>query len=138
MCRNERIFDVLSDVAKDIDAVSKARVVACVVYKNKIVSIGMSQYKTHPFQNEFKKNDHAIFLHAEVDAINKAKKRLTNAEMAKSSIYICRVKKFNTQFGIAKPCSGCEACINAHGIKKVYYTNDTDNYDLSYVFEKWS
>jgi len=142
MCRNNRYFEVLADVAKDLEPVSKAKVVACIVYKKRIVAIGMSQYKTHPFQNEYKKNDHAVYLHAEVDAINKAKKRLSAAELSKSSIYICRVKKDVTRkkdtFGIAKPCSGCSKCISAHGIKNVYYTNNTETFNLSYTFSEWS
>lgn len=136
---NERIFDILNDIAQDMQPVGQARVVSCVVYKGKIVSVGLSQYKTHPFQNEYKKNEHAVYLHAEVDAINKAKKRLTQNELKKASIFVCRARsdvKGNWSYGIAKPCSGCNKCIEDHGLKNIYYTNNTTDMNISYTFHK--
>lgn len=127
----EKIMCHLALIGEDILPINRAKVIACIYYKNKIISIGYSQYKTHPFQNEFKKNEHSIFLHAEVDSINKAKKRLSSEELKKSTLFICRPKidaiTCIKTFGISKPCKGCQKCIEHHFIKNVYYTNTTND-----------
>jgi tRNA(Arg) A34 adenosine deaminase TadA len=74
---NNVILQRLKEVAEDSEPVSKVRLAAAILYKNKIVSIGRNQYKTHPIMLRFCKNPEAIYLHAEVDAINRAKKILT-------------------------------------------------------------
>lgn len=137
----KKVMDQLVLIGEDVLPIKiNYRVIACVFYKNKIISIGTSQYKTHPFQNEYKKNEHAIYLHAEVDAINKARKRLSEEEMKKTILFVCRPKidaitNIKT-FGIAKPCKGCQKCIDDFGIKHVYYTNTTSDGSLSYTYVK--
>lgn len=129
----------LSLLGADMEPVSNAKVFACIYYKKKIISYGFSQYKTHPFQLEYQKNEHAVYLHAEVDAIYKAKKRLSPQELTRSTLFICRHRtdtfKKEQFYGIAKPCSGCASCIDAHGIKDVYYSNTSDL--LSYTYERY-
>lgn len=137
----ERIMEHLALIGEDVSPVSNAKVVSCVYFRKKIISIGISQYKTHPFQYEYSKNEHAIFLHAEVDAINKARFRITEKEMKNATLFVCRVKidagtRINT-YGISKPCEGCEKCIRAYGVKNVYYTNTTVDGTLSYTHERY-
>lgn len=117
----ETTLQKLKEVAEDSEPVSKVRLAAAIVYKNKIVSIGRNQYKTHPIMLRFCKNPEAIFLHAEVDAINKATKILNKNELAKATLVVLRIKK-DGSYGMAKPCEGCQDCINHYNIKKVFYT----------------
>lgn len=122
-----RQINILKDVAEDTISVSNARVVAAVIYKGKIVSIGVNQNKTHPNSYKYRKNDKAIYIHAEVDAINKASKRLNSKQLTKATIIICRVKKNEENkdvFGLSKPCKGCEKCISDKGILNIIYTED--------------
>ena len=132
-----KIFDTLSLVAEDVIPVSRAKIAACIYYKKKIISFGTCQMKTHPFQTKFKKNEHACFLHAEVDAIKKAINRIGEKELKKCQLFVCRVKmdhhSKNDAYGIAKPCEGCQKCIDTYGIKTVYYTVTTEDKNLSYV-----
>lgn len=128
--------------AEDIDSFANARIVAAVIYRNKIVSVGCNQEKTHPEAVKYSKNKHAIYLHAEVDAIIKAKKKLTPKELKKSTLLIVRVRKQNSLetapyvLGLAKPCCGCSKCIAEHEIKKVIYTdNMKDVSKLKYIVE---
>lgn len=119
-----KILNKLLEVAEEVEPVSKMRLAAAIVYKNKIVAIGTNKYKTHPIMDKFKKNKSAIFLHAEVDAINKAKKKLDEHQLKKSRLYVIRILK-NGSLGIACPCQGCSQCILHYGIKTVYYSNKT-------------
>jgi len=118
---NNVILQKLKEVAEDSEPVSKVRLAAAILYKNKIVSIGRNQYKTHPIMLRFCKNPEAIYLHAEVDAINRAKKILTVSELSKATLVVIRIKK-DGSYAMAKPCEGCQDCINHHNIKKVFYT----------------
>jgi len=131
-------FEYLKHIAEDVSPVRSARLSAMLMYKGKIVSVGINQLKSHPFAAKYAKNKDAIYLHAEADCILKASKKLTEAEMKKSTLYVCRVK-YNSHtngkiiFGKAKPCEGCENCIRAHGIKKVIYTENSTIDKISFT-----
>jgi deoxycytidylate deaminase len=133
-------FEFLKPIAEDVSPVRGARLSAMLVFKGKIVSIGVNQYKSHPFAAKYAKNKDAIYLHAEADCILKASRKLTEAEMKKATLYVCRVK-YNASsngkiiFGKAKPCDGCEDCIRAHGIKKVIYTEESTMQKTSFISE---
>ena len=66
---------------------------AAVVYRNRIVSVGINSMKSHPMQAKYSKNEHAIFLHAEVAAIKNALREIEVDDLSKCDIYITRVKK---------------------------------------------
>lgn len=120
------IVKTLTRVAEDVAPVSNAKIAAAIVYKGSIVSIGVNSYKSDPLQAKYSKNHHAIYLHAEIAAIKKAKKVLTTDELARASLYIVRRKTHNGLLcdGLAKPCAGCQRAIDTYKISKVYYTND--------------
>jgi deoxycytidylate deaminase len=133
-----KTVNLLRTIAEDIEPVSNARLAAAIVHKNKIVSVGFNQYKTHPFAVEYAKNSEANTLHAETDAILKAKRKLTEKELRKSTLIVVRMKKDHVHrsiFGIAKPCCGCSKCIVDHGIGTVIYTLNSKDAELRYVTE---
>jgi tRNA(Arg) A34 adenosine deaminase TadA len=122
----ESIVKTLEVVADDIAIpVSNARIAAAIVYRGEIISIGVNSLKSDPLQARFSKNEHAIFLHAEIAAIKKALKRLSSVEMKKAELYIVRRKKLNGEAcnGLAKPCQGCQRAIETYEIGKVIYTS---------------
>lgn len=131
---HESILDTLKLMASDNDTDVRAKLAACVVYKGKIVSFGYNRRKSHPFQIMYGKNKDSIFLHAEVDAIYKATKRLSSYELTKSSLYVARVK-FESNVskklvgGMARPCIGCARCIANFDLKRVVYTTE-QGYDM--------
>lgn len=129
--KTSRYMNTLAKIAADIlnPVGGNARLAACVVYRNDIISFGINERKSHPFQARYGKNDEAVFLHAETSAIKNALKYITAQELEKSSLYICRIKfkdchKKNVVFGLAKPCCGCFRCINTFNIREVYYTTN--------------
>lgn len=131
--RHGKFINLLSKVASDIAWEGNARLAAAVVYKNEIVSFGVNEFKTHPFQAKFGRNDASIYLHAETSAIKNALKVLDEEELSKSALYVCRVKFEDLRrkkliFGLAKPCDGCIRCIHTFGIKKVIYSLDKEGF----------
>lgn len=132
----QKHLSLLATVAEDVIPVANARLAAAVIYKNKIISIGTNQYKSHPFALRYSKNPDAIFLHAEADAILKATKKISNKQLTKSSLIVARIKLGHDRkpmFGLARPCGGCRSCIIAHGLSKTVYTNDSTFDNIAYT-----
>lgn len=135
--KHSRYINMLSKLAADVvtPAVNNARLAACVVYKNDVVSFGVNEMKSHPFQARYGKNKDSVYLHAETSAIKNALKYITQDELENSTLYICRVKyhdftKTKMIFGLSKPCPGCFRCINTFNIKRVIYTLDNEGYAM--------
>jgi deoxycytidylate deaminase len=88
--------------------------------RGKILSIGKNSYiKTHPLQAKSAQavgEDYKIFLHAEIDALVKAK----NWDKA-HKLVITRFTKDGVP-AMAKPCKVCQHAINLAGIKLVEHT----------------
>jgi pyrimidine deaminase RibD-like protein len=128
---------VLSKIAVDIPTPVRpnARLASCIVYKNDIVSFGVNEMKSHPFQARYCKNDNAVYLHAETCAIKNALKEITVDELESATLYVARVKmcdrqKGNIVFGLSKPCSGCAHCIKTFKLQKTVYTLDNTGFEL--------
>ena len=131
--KNNKYIDLLAKIAINVDPVGAARIAAAIVYKNDVIAIGTNKLKTHPFQAKFGKNESSIHLHAETDVIKNALKFASEEEVAKSILYICRVKfvdssKKKVIFGLAKPCEGCARAISTFNISKVFYTLDNEGH----------
>ena len=59
MRRHEKVMDLLAVVAEGVarnTTSTGARLAAAVVYKNRIISIGVNQKRSHPFQARYSKN----------------------------------------------------------------------------------
>jgi len=127
--KDNKFIDILSKVAIDVSPVGSAKIAACIVIKNKIISFGINQKKTHPFQYKYSKNSMSIYLHAETDAIRNALKFISVDDMKKATLYVVRVKhnKDNhskLMFGLSKPCKGCFSAISTFNLKRVVYSTD--------------
>lgn len=128
-----RIVNSLWELTSSIQPVANARIAAAVIHKNQIVGVGINQRKSHPLQKKYAKNEDAIFLHAEINAIRNAVHVLTLDDFKKSDIIIVR-RKFQKikngydypVFGLAKPCIGCMEAIKDFGIRNIYHSCDED------------
>lgn len=132
--RISKNFSLLKEIAIATPKISGAKIAAAILMKNKIISIGVNSYKTHPIQAKFARTKGlSIHLHAEIAAIKNAMYHIEVQDFAKATLLICRAKieisnnKF--VFGLAKPCSGCQRAIVEFGIKKVFYSLDGEGYD---------
>jgi deoxycytidylate deaminase len=123
-----RLFETLFTLAQDHDDGVKTSVVAAIVNRKTIVSFGFNQRKTHPLQAKYAKNEHAIFLHAEIDAIRKAMKR--GVDLSKCDLYIMRAKHTGPKrrdpvaCAMARPCAGCQRAIADMGLRTIYYSTE--------------
>lgn len=122
---NKRFKQTLTDLAvANIGIRNRIKLAAGVVYKNRLVAVGINSYKSHPLMTKFGKNPEAIYLHAEVDAIKNALRVLSLQELEKSDILVVRVKKDGHDYKtcLAKPCEGCARAIEAFNLRNLYYT----------------
>jgi deoxycytidylate deaminase len=93
--------------------------VGCIIFdKKKILSKGYntSQKSIKKLHPKFQRFPYSV--HAEVDAIIKARKDLKG-----SNILVVRINK-NNQLRISKPCSNCMKYIEYVGIRNIFYTID--------------
>ena len=128
--RHGKFLKLAANIAEAVPKVANAKIASIVVIRNEIISIGTCQYKTHPFQDKYKHHAEARYWHAETNAIFNALKKIDPIDLQKASLYVARVKNKNNEqvWGLAKPCSGCMHAIAQFGLKKVYYTTDSDEY----------
>lgn len=114
--------------ASNPNPVRSFKLAASVLYKRMPVSVGVNSYKTDPFMLNYGRNEHAIYLHAEVSAIKNALKILHVDDLSSCILLVARVKKSgnNTSYSsaLAKPCDGCIRCISEFGIREVWYTTE--------------
>jgi tRNA(Arg) A34 adenosine deaminase TadA len=110
------------------------RCVASLYQRNNPIAFGACSLKSHPLQKRFAKNAHAIFLHAEIDAIRQALKKSSVESLQDMTLYVARAKYNKARnvggkivWGLAKPCSGCMRAIETFNIQRVVYTTDSDN-----------
>ena len=126
----ERIFEILERTAIDSEGLAgRFKMASAIVYRKNIVTIGTKSYKTHPIMNEYGVTESSIYLHAEIDALNKALKFLKEDQLSKCDLYVLRVKRedgIGSAWirGLARPCDGCMKAIHKYKIKKVFYTKD--------------
>ena len=102
----------------------KQRMSAIIFGKNKIISKGFntSQKSLRHFLAKFQRWKGSV--HAEVDAIIKAKRDLKNM-----SILIIRVNK-NNQLRYSRPCEHCRMYLEYVGIKKIYFINKEEKIEI--------
>ena len=132
MNKHEKVLDLLAVVAEGVDrntTSSGARLAAALVYKNRIVSVGINQKRSHPFQAKYSKNEDAIYLHAETDTIRTALRHLSEKQLSKATLYVCRIKHADGPdtpliWGLSKPCVGCQRAIATFDIKGVVYSEE--------------
>lgn len=128
--QRQDIFDHLRIMAEDVAPIRSAKIAAAVVYRDKIMSLGVNQLHTHPFQAKFGANSESMFWHAETKAIFNALKIHEPEYLSRCDLYVVRVKRPSSRskeyvLGSAKPCVGCQRCITDFGIRNVFYSTDS-------------
>lgn len=93
---------------------------ALVVSKNKVLSIGYNQPKTHTISAETKMQQ----LHAEMHAIVGCPEGAVDG----AEVIVVRIKPSGKP-GLAKPCEVCQKILRRFGIRRVFYTINSDDVD---------
>lgn len=125
-----KYIENLDKLARDLQPVGNARIASCIVYKREILAYGFNKLKSHPLQSKYSRNDDSIFLHSEVDCVINFLRNNSVDLLPKCTLYISRAKYADSKRrkftrGLAKPCMGCNKCIEAFSIKRTVYTTDT-------------
>lgn len=128
----DKFFKALEPIAlANPGTQGRVKMAAGIVYRNRLIATGVNSYKTHPMMLEYRKNEDAIFLHSEVDAIKNALRVVSPDKLQKCDIYILRLKRSSDNktwiHGLAKPCCGCARAILTFGIRNVFWTKDSEN-----------
>jgi hypothetical protein len=113
---------------------TRCRHFSFIIYKRKIISIGMNCNKTHPINllnPKFSKENGLNFsdqkqVCSELNAILKLK-RLTNIQTDRCTLVNLRYDK-NKKLTLSKPCSSCENLLKYHNFKKIIWTNVDGEY----------
>jgi deoxycytidylate deaminase len=50
-----------------------------------------------------------------------------------SVVFVCRVKRLDHSFGMARPCRDCQRTLASKGVKKVYYTINDVEFGVLYL-----
>jgi len=124
-----RVLEMLTRLAIENPGTrSRYKMSAGIVYRRHLVATGVNSYKTHPLMASPGYNQDQIYMHAEVDAIRNALRLISQDQLAKSAIYIVRVKRdretHEYTYGLAKPCRGCSRMIASFGINSVWWSKD--------------
>lgn len=117
MARDERFLNLALKIAGQSQ--HKFPIGAVITIGNRILSIGINKYKTHPKQLNNYSNSvdkHGTSIHAELAAI------LSYPKLKGSTIYVARLL-YGGSFGLSKPCRSCQNLIEIAGIKKIVYND---------------
>ena len=96
-----------------------------VIWKNntkEVVATGFNKIVTK--ERRYRNGLKSYSLHAEINAILKAVKRLRTTDLSNYNIVV--VRKAKTKLSNSKPCKHCMALIRETKIKNVYYSTKED------------
>ncbi len=112
----------ISDLAINIadKCQERCRHVTIILYKNRIISIGLNSGKTNTNAAKFYSYPS---IHSELDALRKAPKKYNLRKCVLVNFRISREPDKQT-FLMSRPCSSCMKTIESYGITKVMYTNN--------------
>lgn len=124
MSRHQKRLRELMVLAEDTSQFDKHRHAAAIYLGNKLIAVGVNQLKTHPLQARFGINHEAVYLHAEIDAIKNALKRIPLEALSQVTLYVAKSRAGKPK--MSKPCAGCQKAILHFGIPQVYWTDTED------------
>lgn len=119
--------------AKELSFLSdfkKARLGCAAVYKNRLISIGYNQMKSHSIQKIYDiyrfDSDTPHRLHSEIACLVKIKnnRNYDNIDFRKIKLYIYRERR-DESIAQSHPCKSCEMFIRELGIRDIYFTSDS-------------
>lgn len=132
-CSVHKMHDIIETLKKKaMNSDLQYKHSACLVHKNKIISIGFNKYinigiskivNSKATNLNTKTTDYKSSLHAEIDAILQRDTRTIRG----LDIIIIRVKELangNIILKNSRPCNSCIDKMRSYGIRKVYYSND--------------
>ncbi len=99
------------------------RLCAIIVKGGKVISVGFNHHGCTGLTRRYRNKEHVISTHAEVEAVQIARKK---TRLEGSKIYVVRIRKDGT-FGNAQPCDMCMSILWNYGVSKCIYTIDNNS-----------
>ena len=113
------------------------KTVAFLIYKGKILNMGINSDKTSPLQKYYRVKTDLKYIenfvdkeHAEVNCLRQVDSE--KIDWNKVELVIISKKK-DGDFRLARPCDVCMAAIKDFGIHKIYYTNRNQTFSFEEV-----
>lgn len=123
--RDSLILNELFILARDVQPVSRSRVVAALVRRKKILAIGINSYTSCFLARKYSLDVHRCYTHAEISCILNYIK-FYGTDFSRCTLYVCRAKKIGGKWvtGLAKPCKACQRAIADFNIRKVVWSHE--------------
>ncbi len=118
MCRIQRFARIAVELAGALDNGMTHQLCALVLKKNRVLAIGYNSRKTSPIMQDSRMQ----MQHAESHAIT----RCRPDELQGADIIIARCRPSGKP-GLAKPCEICERILRSRGVRRVFYTINSEN-----------
>lgn len=117
------------------DDVLDYHLAAIIVRGGSVVSVGYNKSNTNSFVEHFAdrvkgKRNFCVSTHAEMDAILRVRNKI---DLTGCKIFVARKKLIDHSPGMARPCAICEEVLRSYGIKRAFYTIDTEHYGIMTV-----
>jgi len=97
-----------------------------IVVRNRIISKGTNQVKTHPIQHRW--NFITTHIHVEIDALIRLYKTENSIDFSKATIFVARSgRKTNEKKLCSYPCKSCLAALLHTGIKNIVCCDTSGN-----------
>ena len=107
------------------------RLCAVIVGGGSVLSIGFNNSSRNGFVQSLEAYDTSekpfINTHAEVNAILRVRNKV---DLTGCKIYVARVRRLDHLAAMAKPCDVCQIALARYGIRRAYYTIDSNNYGV--------
>lgn len=120
-CWQARVAQKLFLISVNSEKVCRSRCVAAVVKNRKIVAIGKNSLNSTRLSRRFKKNEDAVFEHAEISAIKKGIRTGKHFD----TLFVVRAIYLDGRWFLAnaRPCLGCSKAIKHFKIRNVFYSS---------------
>lgn len=118
--RHQKFAKIALELAAAADHDVTHQLCALVVSKNKVLSVGYNQPKTHTISAETKMQQ----LHAEMHAVLGC----PEAAVDGAEVIVVRIKPSGKP-GLARPCEVCEKILRRFGVRRVFYTTNSEDPD---------
>ena len=108
------------------------RLAAIIVRGGNIVSVGYNKHNTNSFVEHYTdlargKRSYCLSTHAEMDAVLKGREK---TDLRGCKIFVSRIRNDNNCLGMARPCTICQHVLFNYGIKRAYYSIDSNTYGI--------
>lgn len=118
--RYQRFARIAIELAKEAERDVTHQLCALIVKKNRVLSVGYNSPKTHPISSATVQQQ----LHAEMDAIL----RCSETDLEGAEVIVARTRPSGKP-GLSKPCEVCEGLLRRAGVKRVFYTINSEDPD---------